>query len=249
MTGGLPPRGSLLPPRGSLLPPCAPGVSAFLLLRWACSYARQPSILGRPGGGPAFARAVALALWLFLYATRGVSFWSSTSYGPSRSGFWSAFSSSILPFGVDSLRHSGAGVAYRRARRGWTWPPRLVCSILFSGLRGCFSDALSALRCLRPLRGRASGDRASRVYFLRCMAARGALSLVSSRRRGVLARRVANRHVAVGVRLGVRLTAGIPSRSFSSRGLTVGRPRALAPPVSQRSGRLFLRPRPLLFLA
>ena len=136
LTGGLPPRGSLLPPR-------ARRRFRLLVAPLGVFLPRQPSILARRRGAPVLRPAVGLALRVLLYATRGVSCRSPTSSGLSQSGFWSAFSSPILPFGVDSLRHSGAGVAYRRARRGWTWPPRLLCPILFSGLRGCFSDALS----------------------------------------------------------------------------------------------------------
>ena len=134
-----------------------PGVCALLLLRWASSYPGPPSILARRRGRPALPPAVPLALRVLLYATRGVSCRSRTSYGPSRFAFCLAFSSPILPFGVDGSRHFWAGVAYGCAPRGRTWPPRLLCSILFSGLRGPFSDALSALPCVRPLRGRASG--------------------------------------------------------------------------------------------
>ena len=180
------------------------GVSAASLLGWARCYPGAPSILGRHGGRPALPRPFPLGVRLLLYATLGVSFGSSTSYGPSRCALWSAFSLPILPFGVDGSRQSGAGVAYRCARRGWAWPPRLVCSIPFFGLPAPSSDALSDFPSVRPLRGRASGPRASRVYFFRFMAARGALSLLSRPRRGVLSCRSAGRHVAVCVRLGVR---------------------------------------------
>ena len=241
MTGGLVPRGSRLPPRAPrrfrlFVAPLG------VFLPWSALYSSPaPRRSGCPSGcwhrtPGAFVRH-AWRLVPVAHLVWRLPIWLLVGFFLADPALWRR---QLAPF---------------RRRRGVrlcsAWRHVAATSALFDSL---FRAPWSVFRCAERA-SLCSGASRSCVWcpcvarlFVRFLAARGALSLLLRPRRGVLSRRVANRHVAVGVRLRARLNLVISCRFFLFRGFTVGRRRPLAWPLLRPPGHFFVRPSPVVFL-